>query len=304
MRRTSLLFLWLFVSACPGGAANSDADGSSTAATTGAPTTGTPTTSTTGSDTGASTGVTTGAGSTTDDACDDGGFIGGCNQTCAAGEICVFEVSGDAAETECRPNPDGCVPSDPCSPACAALCSADTLCGGTCGGLMCGDPVTCGIGLDQCKDGKCTPSDVLEQDDWNGNEPVLPCPADMTCVGYVPAILMLCTPSCDPLQQDCPTGERCSPVSNPAPGYACFDDVSGADGQAGEPCTMLNGCDPGLVCVFADDTTPCGGDVCCTPYCDVNEPNTCPQAPEQVCRPAFKEQPPGYEHVGYCGVDR
>jgi hypothetical protein len=227
MRRPGPLFLSLCVSllvgACPQGeqvdpGTSTTTSGSSS--TSGAPTT-TTSAPTTGSDTGASTGVTT--GDPTGEQCDGSGFIGSCDQTCAAGEICVFEQLDGTAETVCRPNPDGCVPDDPCSPACAALCSQGTLCGTTCGGLACKEPITCGIGLDDCTNGKCAPADVLGQGSWNGTlcVPIDPdpgqlgepctaegqsgvdtCDKDLLCIGGT------CSPMCNEPVLGCPDGSH------------------------------------------------------------------------------------------------
>lgn len=294
---------------------------------------------TTGPTTGTTTGTTTGA--TTGEDCDNS-FIGkaNCSPECTAGEICVYWVAGDVGGSECRPNKDGCVPSDPCSPACAAVCGGD-VCAPVCGGLSCLDPVTCWIGEGVCGDGqKCVPLDALGEDTWNGTAcvPIDPrpdmlgepctsegktgvdscekdafcqdgvcvalcsefgaaCLEGSSCVNYVSGVLQLCEPDCDPLVQQCPVGKVCVGLGE---GFSCVTDGSGDAGQVGDVCEYVNACDPGLACV-ASGVPDCAGARCCTPWCDLSAPNTCP-VPGQMCAPWSTDPVPGYENVGVCRV--
>jgi len=51
----------------------------------------------------------------------------------------------------------------------------------------------------------------------------------------------------------------------------------------------------------ADLGDPGAGSRCCTPFCDLSAPNTCP-LPEQMCAPWSAAPDPGYENVGVCLV--
>lgn len=123
---------------------------------------------------------------------------------------------------------------------------------------------------------------------------------DTICVPYTYSIYMICRPTCDPLANDCVDGEVCAVMKDL--GFACVVDASGDEGQYGDECIYINGCDPGLTCAYAEEVPNCTGDQCCTPLCDTSQPNTCPGAPEQQCEPWYDSLPPGYETLGYCGV--
>lgn len=347
MRTVAGLFACLCILACPKapdpGETAETSNGSSTGAvTTSGPTSGSPT-STGSTGTNATSLATTGTSSSDTEDCGNG-FIIPCNLSCGAGEICVAGHSGDVGQDECRPNPDGCVPTDPCSPACAALCGANKVCEpAICGALSCRDPQTCFIGLG-CADSskKCAPTDALGDGTWNGTQCVpidpnpagvgepctsegdgktgvdtcaeglvcldgtcaamcdgsdLPCTDPGVCVTYVDFVLMLCEAPCDPLQQDCQGGKVCIDEFG---AFACVKDSSGDAGQYGDKCEYVNACDPGLVCAPANNVPGCASDSCCSPYCDLTQPN-CP-APQQSCVPWFADPPPGYEKVGFCGI--
>jgi hypothetical protein len=224
----------------PGGAAT---EGSSTSSTSDAPTTTTTTTQVTSSTNG-TTGVTTG------DEC----FIG-CG-LCAGGEIAVEQHGSDFTECTCEPNPEACVPSDPCSPACAAVCSAKRLCGVTdCGVLVCSTPFLCEYGA--CEpEGKCAPSDTLGEGTWSGSKCV-PVAPDAGQVGAA------CTVEGGEF-----SGEDTCDI-----GLLCVDDVCVG------LCELSGGeCAAGTVCVSA---LPQGGGLC-LPVCD---PLASGCVDSQVCVP-------------------
>jgi hypothetical protein len=112
--------------------------------------------------------------------------------------------------------------------------------------------------------------------------------------------LPLCLAGCDPLEQNCPSGESCLPnYSNPS--YACALDASGGQTPYGSECMFANACDPGLVCLNGGSVPneDCSGAACCTPLCDLNAANTCPGV-GQSCGVLFDPAPGGYQHVGVC----
>jgi len=86
---------------------------------------------------------------------------------CKADEVCRQGDGGDVViPPECVPA-EGCMPTDLCSPECAAVCGANAVCHGVDGGnlLECSDPHDCDFGDNPwyvCQDGeKCNPSDPL-----------------------------------------------------------------------------------------------------------------------------------------------
>lgn len=86
---------------------------------------------------------------------------------------------------------------------------------------------------------------------------------------------------CDPMLQDCPSGQKCTAVSD-APGDPWGINVCVplmGDSQVGDPCDIENGkytgldnCDVGLICLLTDDEGLGGA---CVEFCDVN--SNCPK---------------------------
>jgi len=129
-----------------------------------------------------------------------------------------------------------------------------------------------------------------------------------TCLVTGDALLLLCLPICDPLQQDCAEGDACYPVFNH---WECATDASGDAGAYGDPCEFINVCDPGLVCTSSDDLPPglpCEGALgCCSEICDLSGDEPCPGADQGVsCQPWYAPVtvPPGYEDVGVCALPK
>ena len=125
-------------------------------------------------------------------------------------------------------------------------------------------------------------------------------------------VLNLCIPTCDPLLQDCPSPvDVCYPVND---GFTCAPDASVDEGQANDPCELINVCDPGLWCADAAQVgvgcpqgsvgCPQGSTGCCTPFCEFPG-GACPN-PDQQCVQWFDPMtlPPNDPQlgIGYCGV--
>jgi hypothetical protein len=112
-----------------------------------------------------------------------------------------------------------------------------------------------------------------------------------------------CETPCDPLVQGCGDGQACV-ASNDF--FMCMPDASGDMGGYGDPCEFINACDPGSTCLGPSTVPGCEGATgCCTPYCDLTQPNVCPGAAEgQECLPWFEPgtAPPGLENVGVCAL--
>ncbi len=127
-------------------------------------------------------------------------------------------------------------------------------------------------------------------DDWLCHDKPANCQLCQSCV------VGLCTPYCDPILNDCPGGQSCYAVND---SYTCAP-VAG-DGVDGSPCPYINSCTEGFGCVEATELQDCEADACCTPFCDLESPDSCP-AELESCTPVFDPQPEGHEHVGLCRV--
>lgn len=129
------------------------------------------------------------------------------------------------------------------------------------------------------------------------------CPGDGLCIGYNQGSLPLCVTPCDPLSPTaCNEGEGCYLAGEDQ--FHCLWPGPPADGGLdGMQCVGINECVPGLTCVFREMKPSCSTSRCCTPFCDVSEPEVCTAA-DETCVPVFDEDeaPPGLEHVGLCGV--
>jgi hypothetical protein len=117
--------------------------------------------------------------------------------------------------------------------------------------------------------------------------------------------LMLCLPSCNPLEPSCGNGEGCYVGVNGL--FVCHPDASGEGGAYGDECDGAATCDPGLFCATAGVVPDCVTVSCCSEYCDVSDPmadEACAGfAAGQQCLAAFEESPPdGLESVGLCAL--
>ena len=272
-----------------------------------APTTPTtPTEATTGSGSGATTGVTSEDSSPTtsgmsglSDTFPDGDIPSGgqCSlfgQDCTAGQKCnAWSNDGGIF-----PNGAKCVPT---------MGEAQPGEGCTVEGKF-------GDGIDNCVEG----SICLDLDNsgkatcvayclGSMKDPTCPEVEDRCAFLFEPTV-PLCFPSCDPLAQDCGETDTCVPniAALGAEFFVCmprvFEEIPGSYGDA---CYALSGCDPSFLCIFAENVPGCGGDYCCSTYCDISMPDTCTTfEPTLTCVPWFPEgqTTPGYEDVGVCGI--
>lgn len=133
-----------------------------------------------------------------------------------------------------------------------------------------------------------------------GSEQNPVCPPGSDCTVSNGGVLVLCLPTCDPLNiAGCDPGDVCVPSGD---GFQCVFDASGEAGALFDECEFLNACDPGLLCVSPEGVPQCAqqSDGCCTLYCDLTKQNLCP--PPLPCVPFFEQgqAPPGLEDVGVC----
>jgi hypothetical protein len=118
------------------------------------------------------------------------------------------------------------------------------------------------------------------------------------CVVMYDGMFSVCMPSCHPLADACPETGAC--YYNPENvQFYCGPTLPGAGGE-GDPCERIqNLCERGLACSL--NVWGCGAEWCCTPYCNMTEPNSCDRAGEQCLSPE-EAPPPGLENVGRCVI--
>ena len=126
---------------------------------------------------------------------------------------------------------------------------------------------------------------------------------DTTCTIANDGAIVLCLPTCNPLMQDCAVGQGCFPVDDV---FVCSPDASAGMGGHGDPCSFINACAPGNLCLSPDAHSACANrSGCCTSVCDVTAMDAdglCAAFdPGQTCLPFYaKAQAPGLEDVGVC----
>ena len=161
-------------------------------------------------------------------------------------------------------------------------------------GSMCwqADPRT---GVGECVS-FCAPAD---------REPA--CPANTGCMIDGVGVLALCLPPCDPLAPQCEADQSCRyfPASQAA---YCIPNEGGEVLVPTLQCGDDTQCEEAEVCISAGTFGGCGTPSCCTPWCDLNDPEADAQCaakrPNQVCRPLFDREPipPEYAHLGLCAL--
>lgn len=269
------------------GSTADDSSGTSTGGTSGSTssptsTSGTPTTSTT----------TTGS-------VDLGGGSGQCSlfeQDCPKDQKCTaWNEDGGIF-----PNGTRCVPVDPNPAMPGEECFTE-------GGF--------GTGLDTCAKGSFCLD--IENDGMatcvayctgSMDDPVCPDPSNQRCSFLFEPTVPLCFNRCDPLIQDCGMAETCVPniAAIGAPYFVCMPRVfPDLPGGYGDSCYALSHCDPGNLCIFAENVPGCKTVYCCSVWCDLTGPNTCTQFdPTLTCVPWYEpgQETPGFENVGICGI--
>ncbi|MFO7563639.1 MAG: hypothetical protein R6X02_13410 [Enhygromyxa sp.] len=139
-----------------------------------------------------------------------------------------------------------------------------------------------------CYDGICRPFCTGTPDNPS-------CPSELGCTAASPNDpLSLCLEPCDPLAQGCATGSCYSHSGQ----FPCNPT---GDLEVGEPCGCFNDCSPGSACVDASALPSCSGTTCCSPLCNLEQPD-CASLPGTECVAWFKpgQAPSGLELVGVC----
>ena len=108
----------------------------------------------------------------------------------------------------------------------------------------------------------------------------------------------MCKVTCDPLAQDCADPSQACYWNLYSNLFACAPTTS--ELPPGESCGFVNDCETGNYCTAAANVPGCAGEACCATFCDLEDPNACPD-PELACL-AFFEQggPPQSDHLGLC----
>ena len=250
--------------------------------------------------------------------CTPGECSGECESRCGLGWDCVDASTGEVLV--CVRNYDEhCNPWDPDCPE-GTKCMAWANDGGSSwNALKCApldpDPVGPGevctsengvSGIDNCDaHSMCWDVDGETQEGvcvafCTGTEQDSMCDPGFDCVVPAEGVLILCLPNCDPLLQNCPGDNLCIPSGEQ---FICVLDGSGEAGLYGDPCEYSNACNPGLYCLNPEYVEGCRAIGCCTPFCDTSRPLMCPGATQECIR-WYEEgmEPPGFEHVGICGI--
>lgn len=198
------------------------------------------------------------------------------------------------------PNGTRCVPLDPNPVGPGDECKVD-------GGF--------GTGTDNCDRGSLCLD--LENDGMatcvayctgSMDNPKCPDQTEQRCSFLFEPTVPLCFSRCDPLIQDCGTGEACVPnqAALGAPYFVCMPRVFPTiPGKYGDSCYALSGCDPGNLCIYAENLPSCQTIYCCSVWCDLTAVDPCAEFdPTLTCVPWFLpgQETPGYENVGICGI--
>jgi len=251
-------------------------------------------------DTGGS--MTTSSGTTTPDEPTTGdattadnttGVIGGgeCDpkaQDCGEGQKCTAygKVSGDEWNAnKCVDVTGDGVAGDPCT-----VEPPDKFSGID----NCAEGFICLNTDDEGKDGSCV--SFCSMDDACPNNPGGKglCLPD-TNEGFLP----ICLPNCDPLLQDCPSGQGCYGDLS-LDFFICFiPDPMPGNGAENESCAFTNACLEGLSCEAGAVLDGCMEEACCTPFCPLDGDGSECTAPEE-CIAYFPEPVAGAENVGIC----
>lgn len=212
----------------------------------------------------------------------DGGVLNSCDpgaQDCPKGEKCTAYVSTPGGRT---------VDANKCVPL-----MGDNTFGEECTRMADNDDCAAGFFCMTDVSGHEGPGFCLEFCTINQ-----PCEFGGECFAFNDGALPLCEEHCDPILQDCSPGQGC---------YQAFEAFVCAapgppegGGNDGDTCATIQGCNPGLICQTG--TEGCVAESgCCTPVCDLTEPDPC-TSPGEDCIPVLTDPPPMWQDVGACNV--
>ena len=171
-----------------------------------------------------------------------------------------------------------------------------------------------GTGLDSCEKGAwCLENPlVLNQAEcvsFCAGSPERPtCPQNgVECQQIIGSHNDSCLADCWPTNATCGDSSAC--VEDNQGEFHCADDISGENGQFGDPCAVPADCDPGLACRLGEAVPGCISPKCCTPFCLLDDPYTtdlahdatkCPND-SMLCRNWYtQDAPPWLSWTGVC----
>jgi hypothetical protein len=232
-------------------------------------------------------------------------------ETTGCGFICPEETDGESAQ--CDPGIQDCPDGEKCTPYVMEpgyCCVDSTHCVQVMGESQFGDPCTREDDTDDCAMGLFCMTETSGSsgsgvclnlcDVSNPNSCADAGQSGAECVSFNGGVLPLCEDPCDPLLQDCGGGMGCYAGGD---AFVCAVTVDNPPGDGGE-CYTIQSCQPGLVCVGSGSLGDCASERCCTPWCDLTEPDPDAQCigPMESCTAWFEDPPPGHEDVGVCAV--
>ncbi|MEZ4452469.1 MAG: hypothetical protein R3B09_23600 [Nannocystaceae bacterium] len=213
------------------------------------------------------------------------------DEDCCEGEKCNSWASDGGGSW----NSTKCVPVDPNPDKVGEPC---TVVGdGTSGVDSCEKGSMCWDVDPKTKTGTCVRLCSGDPECWSDDAAC--CPVGFSCYIAGASSLILCLADCQPLLQDCEDPkDACYPVND---SFQCAPDVSGDLGAVGDPCELLNACDPGNYCGDPSTWSKCDPDAvgCCLPFCDLGDPK-CVDGTE--CAPWYDpmDAPPHAKDLGAC----
>lgn len=132
------------------------------------------------------------------------------------------------------------------------------------------------------------------------------CGEDEHCIQYGGNGNAICSSLCDPLLQDCTEdGEGCYWTGGEDVSVCARYIEPERGGGVGAACDYVNACAPGQTCVGGDAAfRVCRNNACCTPYCDLTQPDTCARiVPGSACEPLLPEdEMPDNPALGTCSL--
>jgi hypothetical protein len=213
----------------------------------------------------------------------------------------VSEVGG----CSCDPFAQDCPEGEKCVPYASSGDSWDgNKCVSVTGDLVTGEPCTYGGLIEATDDCDATGICVDRDGDMLGtchafcmgtaDDPE--CPDAELCEIAEYGTVALCVEQCNPLLQDCEPPLGCYWEDT---GFHC---LPGGEWPIEDPCSYVNDCPPGNMCVDASLLPICVGEACCTSLCEIGLVDNLCLIPGSACVPFFEQgtAPEGLELLGLC----
>lgn len=216
------------------------------------------------------------------------------NEDCPEGQKCMpYSSDGGPSwdSVKCVPlDPNPAQPGEPCTAEGNGISGLDSCAQHT----MCWN-VNLETGM-----GECVPMCIGTPDAPSCADPL------RACIMANEGVLILCLPQCDPLAQDCLLDDdQCFPTPKNLEEFVCILDDQFHE-QSFAPCEFPNACARELFCADPALAVECDPMAlgCCLPFCDLDDPNTCPGQGQQ-CVPWYddpSDAAPFNTDVGLCAL--